>query len=150
MNDVLSLCRNQVMAFFRHLDDRNYDALAALLSGDSEWHRQGKVLRGRQSALAALALRPGTLRIHHLITNLVADRAEAQACDMRAYMLVLRHDDGTPINGPAPLAGIENVRTTYISLSLVDGQWLISRLSNDEPSFAVVAPTQRQEDKDQK
>jgi hypothetical protein len=137
MNDALSLCRNQVMAFFRHLDDNDYAALVKNLTPDAQWHRQGAVLAGHAAVLAALSKRPATLRIHHLITNLVADDFSESHCSMRAYMLVVRHDDGKPLAGPAPLAGIENIRTTHIKLNHVDGQWLIAHLSNDELSFAV-------------
>jgi ketosteroid isomerase-like protein len=137
MNDALSICHNQVMAFFRHLDDNDYAGLVKKLTPDAQWHRQGAVLAGHDAVLAALSKRSPTVRIHHLITNLVADSFDDAHYTMRAYMLVVRHDDGKPLAGPAPLAGIENIRTTHIKLKHANGQWLIAHLSNDELSFAV-------------
>ncbi|WP_025136746.1 nuclear transport factor 2 family protein [Achromobacter sp. DH1f] len=140
MNDTLALCHNQVMAFFRDLDDNRYADLVQRLAPDGVWLRQGQTLAGREATLQALSRRSTTQRIHHLICNLVADgQDEADRCTMRAYMLVVRHDSGAPLTGPAPLTGIENIRTTHIELARRDGQWLITRLANDEPSFAAPA-----------
>ncbi|MBB1628022.1 nuclear transport factor 2 family protein [Achromobacter sp. UMC71] len=139
MNDTLALCHNQVMAFFRDLDENRYDALLQRLAPDGVWLRQGKTLAGRESARDALSTRSATQRIHHLISNLVADAWDADHCTMRAYMLVVRHDSGAPLAGSAPLTGIENIRSTHIELARRDGQWLITRMANDEPSFAAPA-----------
>jgi hypothetical protein len=139
MNDTISLCRNQVMGFFRDLDDSDYDRLVSRMTADGVWHRQGKVLNGRDAVLQALAARSKTMRIHHLISNLFADTVGDDRCVMRGYMLVVRHDAGRPLQGPAPLAGIENIRTTHVELARVDGAWLIARMRNDEPSFAMSA-----------
>ncbi|ARP88886.1 hypothetical protein CAL14_00045 [Bordetella genomosp. 9] len=137
-DDTLGLCRNQVLGFFRDLDDNDYASLVRRMTPDGVWHRQGKVLEGREAVLSALATRSPTMRIHHLICNLFADRADAAHCAMRAYMLVVRHDAGRALAGPAPLTGIENIRTTHIELARADGGWLIAQMRNDEPSFAAV------------
>lgn len=137
--DILGACTNQVMAFFRDLDESDYASLAQRLAPDGVWHRQGKVLRGRDEVRQALALRSPTQRIHHLIVNLAADACEPRRCALRGYMLVVRHDSGAPLAGPAPLRGIENIRTTRVELERRDGQWLITLLRNDEPSFAASA-----------
>lgn len=139
MSDALGLCHNTVLAFFRNLDDNRYEALAARLAPDGIWHRQGKALQGREAVLQALALRSPTQRIHHLITNLLADGIGADRCEMRGYMLVVRHDDGQPIAGPAPLTGIENIRPIHASLARFGSDWLITRLGNDALTFAAQA-----------
>ena len=87
MSDTLSTCTNRVMAFFRCLDDRDYPALTDVMTQDATWHRQGAVLQGHQQVHDALMKRPQHMRIHHLITNLVADRYDGDTCVMRAYML---------------------------------------------------------------
>lgn len=137
MNDTISRCRNQVMGFFRDLDDNAYDSLVSRMAPDAVWHRQGKVLTGREAVLQALSARSPTMRIHHLISNLFADSVEDSRCVMRGYMLVVRHDAGRVLEGPAPLSGIENIRTTHVELARVAGAWLIVRMRNDDPSFAV-------------
>ncbi|WP_233233195.1 nuclear transport factor 2 family protein [Bordetella sp. LUAb4] len=137
---TLAVCHNQVMAFYRDLDEYRYEALADRLAPDGAWHRQGKVLTSRQAVLDALAPRSKTQRIHHLIVNLVADSQEEDRCRMRAYMLVVRHDSGGTPQGPAPLNGIENIRTIHIELVRVAGAWLIKEMRGDEPTFAMPAP----------
>lgn len=139
MSDTLSTCTNRVMAFFRHLDDRDYEALTALMTQDATWHRQGAILHGHQQVHDALMKRPQHMRIHHLITNLNADRYDEHTCVMRAYMVVVRHQSDTALPGPAPLAGIESIRTTHIDLKRVDAQWFIQTMRNDEPSFLATA-----------
>lgn len=139
MTDDLSVCRNVAMSFFRHLDDRDYLRLTQLMTTDASWYRQGEHLMGHSGIHDALLKRSPTMRIHHLITNLVADELKNDLCRMRAYMLVVRHDGSASIMGPAPLSGIENIRTTHIILKRFDDTWLIAQVSNDEPSFAVTA-----------
>jgi hypothetical protein len=137
--ETIALCQNQIMALYRDLDERKYESLVSRFAPDGVWHRQGKVLAGRDAMLAALALRPATQRIHHLMVNVVADDASGDHCAMRAYMVVVRHDSGKAIEGPAPLSGIESIRTSYIELTKTGGAWLVSRMSGDEPSFAASA-----------
>ncbi|MCZ8388821.1 nuclear transport factor 2 family protein [Achromobacter xylosoxidans] len=139
MSDTLSLCHNQVMAFFRDLDESRYDDLVRRLAPDSVWLRQGKTLAGRDATLRALSLRSATQRIHHLICNLAAHAWSADRCALRGYMLVVRHDSGSPLSGPAPLAGVDTIRTLRVELARIDGEWLIARMANDEPSFSAQA-----------
>lgn len=139
MNDILSLCHNQVMAFFRDLDENRYGDLAQRLAPGGVWLRQGRTLEGREAVLDALSARSTTQRIHHLISNLVADEWDEDRCAMRAYMLVVRHDSGTPLSGPAPLSGVESIRTMHIELTRRHGPWLILRLANDDLSFSAQA-----------
>jgi hypothetical protein len=140
MNDALSLCNNQVMAFFRDLDQNSYESLVERLTPDGVWLRQGKVMEGRDAVRQTLSKRSPTGRVHHLITNLMADKITADSCEMRGYMLVVRYDNGKPIEGPAPFSGIENIRTTHVTLVRKDGRWLISLLNNDDGmSFSATA-----------
>ncbi|MFC4278607.1 nuclear transport factor 2 family protein [Achromobacter aloeverae] len=136
---ALALCHNQVMAFYRDLDENRYEDLAGRLAPDGAWHRQGKVLDSRQAVLDALASRSRTQRIHHLIVNLVADSQDEGHCRMRAYMLVLRHDTGSAPQGPSPLTGIENIRTLHIDLVRAGEAWLIKEMRGDAPTFAMPA-----------
>ncbi|WP_233161749.1 MULTISPECIES: nuclear transport factor 2 family protein [unclassified Achromobacter] len=137
---AMALCQNQVMAFYRDLDENRYEDLADRLAPGGAWHRQGKVLSSRQAVLDALAPRSKTQRIHHLIVNLVTDSQDEERCRMRAYMLVVRHDSGSPPQGTAPLTGIENIRSIHIELVCTDGAWLIREMRGDEPTFAMPAP----------
>lgn len=139
MLEPANVCCNQVTAFFRDLDENRYDDLVGRLAPDGAWHRQGKVLQGREAVLSALAARSPTMRIHHLLCNLMIDEATEARVTLRAYMLVVRHDSGQSLAGPAPLSGIENIRTIHVDMARHGDDWLIARLRNDEPSFAAQA-----------
>ena len=139
MSVAMQQCENQVMLFFRYLDERRYDALAALLAPDAIWRRQGKALEGPQQVLEALQQRSPTMKIAHIITNLVFDECETQRCAIRAYMLVVRHEPGEPIQGPCPLQGIESIRNVHIQMKPIDGNWRIAELTAEETIFAANA-----------
>ena len=133
---AIAECTNQVLRFFRYLDARNYDALAALLDADAIWRRQGKVLKGPAAALEALAQRSPTMRIAHVITNLASDDCGQDRCDVRGYMLVVRHEPGQALAGPAPLRGIESIRDLRVELARRGQAWLITELSAEDVLFA--------------
>lgn len=139
MNAAMKQCENQVMLFFRHLDERSYSALAAVLTPDAIWRRQGKVLRGPQQVQQALQQRSPTMRIAHIITNLVFDKCETQCCTIRGYMLVIRHEPDGPVQGPCPLQGIDSIRNVHIQMKRVADSWLIAELSAEETIFSANA-----------
>ena len=60
MSDTLSLCHNQVMAFFRDLDESRYDDLVRRLAPDGVWLRQGQALAAYVAAGGLLNV-PGPL-----------------------------------------------------------------------------------------
>lgn len=144
MSTEMKICENQVMLFFRHLDERQYEALAALIAPQGIWRRQGKVLTGPGQARAALAQRSPTMRIAHLITNLACELKNEHQCSVRGYMLVVRHDPGSAVAGPLPLKGIESIRDLQVSLERHDGKWLISELSAEDIIFAMEHKEQTQ------
>jgi len=132
-------CENQALLFFRYLDDRQYDKLAALIAPQGIWRRQGKILTGPAQARAALATRSPTMRITHLITNLAGEMQDDRRCEVRGYMLIVRYDPGTAVVGPLPLKGVESIRDLRVNLERHDGQWLISELSVEDIIFAMDA-----------
>ncbi len=139
MLDPFTQCQQQVLAFFRDLDENRYEAMAERLAPDGVWHRQGQLLQGREAVLAALARRAPTMRILHLFTNLLLDRLDADTCELRGYMLIVRHDAGVALDGPAPLSGIESIRNHGFTLRRHGERWLIAALRPDEPSFSMAA-----------
>ena len=103
--------------FFYCLDERRYDALAALFAQDGIWHRQGKHLHGHAAILEALASRSPTQRIRHVVTNaFIAGReGDGNRVTVNSYMTAYRHDDGTPcvtvprITGPVSMSLVTTV-----------------------------------------
>ncbi|OWU85623.1 hypothetical protein ATO6_01445 [Oceanicola sp. 22II-s10i] len=133
--DPIARAANAMIRFYRHLDDSDYDGMADLLDG--EWHRQGKVIGDRDALMAAMAGRSATRRIHHLLTN-VAGVVEADGTvTLTAYMLVVQHDAGTPLDGPAPLTGFTNIRTVRARAGRGADGWQIRWLKSDAASFAA-------------
>lgn len=131
--DPVASAVNAVTLFFRHLDERNYDGMADLLSGT--WHRQGKVLDSRAALLEALGQRSPTVRIAHLLTNCCGTPAEDGTVAVMAYMLVVRHDGDTAAQGPAPLEGIANIRTLRATVANGPDGWRIAYLKSDPAAF---------------
>lgn len=139
MNAVMKQCENQIMLFFRYLDECRYDALVALLAPDAIWRRQGKVLKGPQQVRQALQQRSQTMTIAHIITNLVFDDCDTRYCSIRGYMQVYRHESGEPIQRPCPLRGVESIRNIQIRMMLVADGWQIAELSAEETIFSANA-----------
>ncbi|MGR3372649.1 nuclear transport factor 2 family protein [Pseudooceanicola nanhaiensis] len=133
--DPLSRAIDVLVRFFRHLDDGDYESLAGLLDG--EWHRQGRVLTTREGVMEALAARSQTRRIHHLLTNVCGQEVADGTIALTAYMLVVQHDSGTYLDGPAPLEGITSIRTLRARAVATEDGWRIRWLKSDPPSFAA-------------
>ena len=124
-----------VIRFFRHLDENNYQALAALLHPQGVWHRQGAELRGEEEVISALAKRSPTRRIVHLLTNLVGDMLEDGVAGVTGYMLVVKHEAGAELTGPAPLEGIESIRIIRARVRDTEHGWRVERMASDPPLF---------------
>jgi hypothetical protein len=88
------------------------DALTGLMLPDGVWHRQGAALSGAEAVAAALARRSPIMRIHHLLTNAFAMCARREGAEVTPYMMMVRHEPGRPLDGPAALENIRTVRAT--------------------------------------
>lgn len=95
-------CQALVLDFYWQLDQRDYQAMRGLMHDDGEWHRQGKVLT-RDTLIPELSKRPLTLLTHHLLSNFQSAAIQPGVRKAVGYLTVYRHDDGVPIDGPAPL-----------------------------------------------
>ncbi|MGR3455275.1 nuclear transport factor 2 family protein [Pseudooceanicola sp.] len=134
-NDPLTRAADVLVRFYRHLDDREYDVVADLLDG--EWNRHGKPLITREEVLEALTARSETRRIHHLLTNISAQEVADGTIALTAYQLVVQHDSGAFLDGPAPLEGISTIRTIRARAVETPEGWRIRWLKSDPPSFSV-------------
>ncbi|MGH1424118.1 MAG: nuclear transport factor 2 family protein [Pseudooceanicola sp.] len=134
--DPLTRASNVLTQFFRHLDQSDYPAMATLLDG--EWHRQGKALNSPASLIEALSTRSRTRRIHHLLTNISGEQAPDGSVALTAYMLVVQHEPGGPLDGPAPLDGISSIRTLRATAAPSPDGWRLRWIKSDPQSFAAV------------
>jgi hypothetical protein len=126
-----------VMRFYRYLDDRNYEGIAALMATHGVWHRQGSQLANKAQIMEAMSKRSPTLVIHHLLTNIIVDVAADGMAQVTGYMLVVRYDSGTRVTGPAHLSGVENISTIHAQLVPTAEGWRIQSMTSDPISFAV-------------
>lgn len=132
-------CQKAIVAFFRCLDESNYSGLLARMHPDGVWLRQGKQLMGEQQIMEAMHARSGTLRIHHILTNVLVDvDSESERASLFGYLLVFRHDDGEKHIGPAPLKGPTSINTCNAELRPIAGDWRIIRMENS-PTFVAQA-----------
>ena len=136
---IESKCQKAILAFFRCLDERDYAGLIARMHPEGVWLRQGKQLRGEQQILQAMNARSETMRIHHILTNVLVDvSSDSERASLFAYLLVFRHDDGEKHTGPAPLKGPAAIHTCNAELRPAAGDWRIFRLENS-PTFLAEA-----------
>jgi len=92
-----------VHRFFRHLDDGDYEDLAALMATEGVWHRQGKALIGPAMVLEAMRARPAGTTTRHLVTNMLVDAVDAHRVEASCYITVYAHTGETKPGEPAPL-----------------------------------------------
>lgn len=109
----------QLHAFISHLDNRRYEALAHMFTRDGRWLRQGRWLEGRPAILAALEARPQTMRVRHLLTNILITECTGTEARVDAYMTAYRQLE----DRPPELFSINTVATV---LRGEDGRWLIA------------------------
>ena len=126
-----------VLRLYRRLDERDYRGVAALMAPGGIWYRQGEQLEGEAEILRALSKRSPTLVIHHLLSNMFADVADDNTARVTGYMQVVRYDGGAPVSGPAPLSGVENIRTIRAKLVPTVHGWRIQGMTTDPISFTV-------------
>lgn len=121
--------------FYYYLDERRYEDLVDLFRPEALWHRQGKILNGRAQMLAALAERPASQVIRHIITNSFLEHAAENDATLIAYLTAYRYDDGSP-QGKRPLTIDGPYRVLLIKKQFVrdNGRWSIAE-SAGVPEF---------------
>jgi hypothetical protein len=95
MTSSFSDLQQLVHRFYYYLDERRYQDLVDLMRRDAVWHRQGKILRGREEVMAALNQRPASQVIRHVITNMFLDQESEGDVRLIAYLTAYKYDDGT-------------------------------------------------------
>lgn len=80
--------------FFQHLDERRYDELAAMFLPQGRWLRQGRWVEGRPAILSALAARPASMRVRHILSNIIVTSRAAGEAEVQAYLTAYRQLEG--------------------------------------------------------
>lgn len=116
--DVVQLTQ-RLHAFFSHLDERRYEALAAMFLPQGRWLRQGRWVEGRAAIAQALQARPASMRVRHVISNVLVSASSPDEMRVEAYLTAYRQ-----LEGQAPsLFSINTVANTFQRSA---GEWMLA------------------------
>lgn len=117
-----------ILDFFMGLDTGDFEALVACMAPDGDWHRQGKVLRGRDTILKAMADRGSDVRTAHLVTNFQIVSASGDSASVRFYMAGHRFDGPVTKGEPAPMDVPFSIGLYECRCTRVGDAWKIGEL----------------------
>ncbi|MCB1490590.1 MAG: nuclear transport factor 2 family protein [Rhodobiaceae bacterium] len=123
-----------LLDFFMGLDTFAFDGLANCLAEDGEWHRQGKVLRGRAMVLDAMAERGRDVRTAHVVTNFQVTGTGGATARARFYLVGYRYDGPVTEGVPAPMQPPFSVGLYDCRFAMTGDGWKIASLSGS-PRF---------------
>ena len=117
--ELVTELTQRLHAFFAHLDNRRYDDVANLFLPQGRWLRQGRWLEGHEAILGALGVRPSSMKVRHVITNILVTKVADNEAQVEAYMTAYRQ-----LRNEAPaLFRINLVTNVY---RLVGGAWMLA------------------------
>lgn len=96
-------------AFFSHLDERRYDALVAMFLPQGRWLRQGRWFEGQAAIRATLQARPASMRVRHVISNVLVLPGEGGQLRVDAYMTAYRQLDPQAVPELFTLSRVSNI-----------------------------------------
>jgi hypothetical protein len=86
-NSVIeAACIKMTLRFYRSLDTRDHEGVAATFAPDGTWHRQGVLLKGPADVLAALNKRSPDRSTAHIITNVWAETLDPDHARVHFYL----------------------------------------------------------------
>ncbi|MDQ8729158.1 nuclear transport factor 2 family protein [Bradyrhizobium sp. LHD-71] len=130
--DIRQACTDVANRFFRCLDRRQYDEIAALFASDGAWIRQGVEFRGGAAIVAALAQRPADLATRHLMSNVWVDILTQDTAHVHYDVSVYTQSGTSPPRHAQILCGIDWLRR-------VGDAWRISR-KEAQPALIFAVP----------
>lgn len=133
----LPACTQLTHQLFYCLDEADYGRLVALFEEDGVWHRQGEALKGHEQILKAMAKRPPTQRIRHVITNAFIESQAQGVVHLVAYMTAYRFDDGSRRSGPVEISRPLRISVVRAAMRQTRGEWKIAEMSLT-PEFEFV------------
>ena len=125
---ILADCLQVVHQLFYFLDEADYLPLVQLFTPDGCWDRQGELLTGRDMVAQALAKRPVTQHIRHVISNGFLAKVDDVAVQFVAYMTAYRFDNGTHQQSPVTIHRPFRLSVMRAALASSDAGWRISDL----------------------
>lgn len=95
-------CRHLVHTFYRRLDNKDYDELAALFLPDGVWNRLGTDLVGPREIREAMQERSDWITAH-VVTNLMVDLISTDTAETSQYITLYRSEGNADDTVPAPM-----------------------------------------------
>jgi hypothetical protein len=119
-------CSRLVLNFYRYLDEKRYDDLAALFDEDGAWERLGEPLVGPRKIRETMNEREDWLTAH-VVSNLMIDVVDENNANSVQYITLYRHQGWDDSKGPAPVVLPLGVLRHRDALVRVDGEWKFKR-----------------------
>lgn len=119
-------CEDVVLAFVRAFDDGRPESMLGHFAPDGIWERADGTVVGHDGLMKMMAGRSQTLRVRHVITNMITTLQGGDAATVTSYVTVYRHDGAWPEQNPAPLRGPALVGEYTDQLRRTEGGWKIS------------------------
>ncbi|HVV92492.1 MAG TPA: nuclear transport factor 2 family protein [Hyphomicrobiales bacterium] len=121
-------CSRVLLRLFLALDERRYDDVAASFLENGMWHRRGQALSGPGEVRRAMAERPATARVRHVITNLVVTPRGPDVADFILYLSAYTHDGPVDAAPPVP-ATLWMLFVVTGTMASSDGAWRIQEMT---------------------
>lgn len=137
-SSALAACLQVVHQLFYFLDEADYPQLVQLFTPDGCWERQGELLTGRVMVAQALAKRPATQRIRHVISTGFLVEANEASAQFVSYMTAYRFDNGIHQQGPVAINRPFRLSVVRARLVCSDAGWQIADMRMT-PEFEFTA-----------
>ena len=125
-------CQKVLRLYFRHVDQREYEAVGELFTEDAHWQAQGVTLKGRDEIVKALypALSEGTIR--HVYTNTIINAVDEDHAEVRSYNSIYYSAGGRveDSQGPLPFDGPHRIVDGQVSMLRTADGWRIASLDS--------------------
>ncbi len=125
-------CQKVLRQYFRHVDQREYEAVGELFTEDAHWQAQDVVLKGRDEIVKALypALSKGTIR--HVYTNTIINAVDEDHAEVRSYNSIYYSAGGRieDNQGPLPFDAPHRIVNGQVSMVRTADGWRIASLDS--------------------
>lgn len=127
----------QIIRFFVALDNREFEAMTAVLTEDGVWRRGGVDIPGRKGLLEVMADRPTDRISRHMINNVLVSFSSDDVATVMFYSTAWVHLGPTE-NAFAPMDLPSSMSVYNAKFAKVDGTWHMQHLSS-KPTFKRAA-----------
>ena len=126
-----------LIGFFNDFDEGRVAPMARRFAADGEWIRRGKTWVGPDGITRAVMERSPTLRVRHVVTNILVTPEGREEATFMLYLTAYMHDDGSPASPPIKIERPAMFLVVEGSARATTEGWRIGRMAmNREFDFA--------------